>query len=76
MPLENELEPSLTTYKKFGKGLKPLLRFSKSQTHYIENFYATQHGDVKRSNEINLLKAGPQKNKEQADVASPPAKED
>lgn len=76
MVLENELKPSLTTYKKFGKGLKPLFRFRKSRTHCIENFYATQHGDVKRSNEINLHKAGPEKNKEQADVAPPPAKED
>ena len=45
---KNGYEPSLTVYKKWGKGRKPTLRFSKSADPKIEEHYATHYLDRKR----------------------------
>ena len=37
------LYPSRTVYKKWGKGKRILLRFSKSGAHRIEDFYSTHY---------------------------------
>ncbi len=40
---EQELKPSLTVYKKWGKGKKIRLRFSKTGSPYMEEQYATHY---------------------------------
>ncbi|MFD2759933.1 hypothetical protein [Lentibacillus juripiscarius] len=45
---EQELKPSLTVYKSWGKGPKKLLRFSKTGDPYMEERYATHY--VRKSN--------------------------
>src|SRR5690349_18121500 len=47
-----ELERSLTSYHKFGKGKSKKLVFSKSGDAKIEDAYATHYLDKKRINEI------------------------
>jgi len=40
---ERGLKPSPTVYKKWGKGRKVLLRFSKSGSPYMETLYSTHY---------------------------------
>lgn len=40
---EQGLKPSLTVYKKWGKGKKSRLRFSKTGSPYMEELYATHY---------------------------------
>jgi len=40
---EQGLKPSLTVYKKWGKGKKIRLRFSKTGSPYMEELYATHY---------------------------------
>ena len=40
---EQGLKPSLTDYKKWGKGKKIKLRFSKTGSPYMEELYATHY---------------------------------
>ncbi len=54
---ELKLKPSFTVYKKYGKGAKPILIFSKTRLPHIEETYATHYVDLKRINEINIKKA-------------------
>ncbi len=49
---EQELKPSLTVYKSWGKGPKKLLRFSKTGDPYMEERYATHY--VRKSNNKNI----------------------
>lgn len=46
------LEPRWTAYKKFGKGKKIILRFSKSGAEHIEKSYATHYVDVPRMKKL------------------------
>lgn len=47
-----KLENSWTAYKKFGKGAKPILQFSKSGDKKIEEAYATHYVDKQRMTEL------------------------
>lgn len=49
---ELKLKESFTVYKKYGKGAKHILRFSKSGLENIEEAYATHHVDVTRISEL------------------------
>ncbi len=40
---EQDLKPSETVYKSWGKGAKQQLRFSKSGSPYVEKLYATHY---------------------------------
>ncbi|MEC5425457.1 hypothetical protein QGM71_18410 [Virgibacillus sp. C22-A2] len=40
---EQNLKPSSTTYKSWGKGPKKILRFSKSGNPYMEEIYSTHY---------------------------------
>ncbi|MFD1037794.1 hypothetical protein ACFQ3N_05140 [Virgibacillus byunsanensis] len=44
---EQNLKPSLTVYKSWGKGPKKPLRFSKSGNPYMEEVYSTHYVRVK-----------------------------
>ncbi|PAV30476.1 hypothetical protein CIL05_05060 [Virgibacillus profundi] len=44
---EQNLKPSITTYKSWGKGPKKLLRFSKTGNPYMEELYSTHYVRVK-----------------------------
>ncbi len=54
--VENNLKPSKTVYKKWGKGKKVQLRFSKSNKHKIEEAYSTHYVDKGKVEEINQKK--------------------
>jgi ribosomal protein L35 len=41
--MQNKLEKSWTAYKKYGKGVKHQLKFSKSGIKSIEDAYATHY---------------------------------
>ena len=49
-----KLQPSLTRYKKYGKGVKIELIFSKSRDKKIEEAYATHYVDRKRVDELKM----------------------
>jgi hypothetical protein len=51
------LESSLTVYRKYGKGPKHILRFSKSGDKRIEELYATHYLDKNRIAELRKQKA-------------------
>jgi hypothetical protein len=53
---ENNLKSSKTVYKKWGKGEKTLLRFSKYKNHALEEAYSTHF--------VNSFKAAEQKQNE------------
>ncbi|MDO8952824.1 MAG: hypothetical protein Q7U86_09380 [Draconibacterium sp.] len=53
---ELKLNPSITDYRKHGKGVKIKLQFSKSGDKKIEEFYATHFIDKKRIGELKLIK--------------------
>lgn len=40
---EQNLKPSVTVYKSWGKGPKKLLRFSKSKSPHIDEIYSTHY---------------------------------
>ena len=46
---QHNLKPSYTDYRKWGKGEKTKLRFSKSGDNNIEKLYATHYVDEQRS---------------------------
>lgn len=50
------LEPRWTVYKKFGKGKKIILRFSKSGNENIERAYATHYVDAARMEKLKTEK--------------------
>jgi len=52
-----KLDKSWTDYRKFGKGVKIRLYFSKSRNKNIEEFYATHFLDKKRIDELKKVKA-------------------
>lgn len=54
---ELNLKSSWTEYKKYGKGVKHRLRFSKSGNKNIEDRYATHYIDNKRINKLKEMKA-------------------
>ncbi len=54
---ELKLKPSFTLYKKYGKGIKPTLIFSKTRLPHIEETYATHYVNLKRINEMKMNKA-------------------
>jgi hypothetical protein len=47
------LKESITVYKRFGKGPKHILRFSKTGIQNIEDAYSTHYVDLIRINELN-----------------------
>ena len=47
----NELKPSLTDYKKWGKGVKISLRFSKYGHASVEKLYATHYVNKRKTEE-------------------------
>jgi len=49
---ELNLKESITIYKKFGKGPKRILRFSKTGIQNIEDAYSTHYVDLIRINEL------------------------
>jgi hypothetical protein len=49
-----KLEPSWTSYKKYGKGVKHQLVFSKSGDRKIEEAYAAHYVDRKRMSELKF----------------------
>jgi len=53
---ELKLDKSFTDYRKYGKGAKTRLIFSKSGDKKIEEFYATQFLERKRIDELKLIK--------------------
>lgn len=53
-----ELKGIWTAYNQFGKGIKCLLRFSKSGDKTIEDRYATHFIDVTRIDELKQKKTG------------------
>ncbi|MTI72007.1 MAG: hypothetical protein FH751_17305 [Firmicutes bacterium] len=49
---KNKLKPSQTVYKKWGKGRKITLQFSKYNNPKIEKHYKTHYVDLKRVKEL------------------------
>lgn len=69
--VKDGLKKSVSAYKKWGKGKKTDLRFSKSRNPNIERGYATHYVDTARVAELKAQKA-----KEKAETAAQNAHED